>query len=162
MEKRKFSIEYMCYSSPLEMSKEDAKLLIEAQEAVKTSYSPYSNFAVGAAVKLANGTVVRGSNQENAAYPSGLCAERVALFSAASQYPGVAIDSIAITVNSPHHDSETPIAPCGACRQVMIEYEHLNNKPMKVIMHGESGKTFVVEQACDLLPFDFHADHLKK
>ncbi len=162
MEQKEFSLRYTCYDDSSEMKSEEVSLINQAKEAIKTSYSPYSKFAVGAAVKLANGQVVLGSNQENAAYPSGLCAERVALFAAAAQFPGVAIDSIAITVESPEHDTVGPIAPCGACRQVMIEYEHLHNSPMKVIMCGEQGSIVSVDKASSLLPFDFHADQLKK
>jgi cytidine deaminase len=162
MDKKEFKFQYQSYSSLTELTSTDANLLTEAKEAIKTSYSPYSQFAVGAAVLLANGKIVKGSNQENAAYPSGLCAERVALFSAASQYPGIAVESIAIAINAKNHNTDSPIAPCGACRQVMIEYEHLHQHPMRVIMHGEGGNINAIDQARDLLPFDFHADHLKK
>lgn len=162
MEQKEFSLQYSCYKDSSEMEPTDAELLAKAREAVKTSYSPYSKFAVGAAVKLANGQIVMGSNQENAAYPSGLCAERVAMFAAAAQFPNVAMESIAIAIESPHHDTEGPIAPCGACRQVMIEYEHLHQHPMHVIMDAEKGNVVKVNKASDLLPFDFHADHLKK
>ncbi len=162
MEQKEFSLQYNCYKDSTEMNPSDAELLTKAREAVKTSYSPYSKFAVGAAVKLSNGQIVMGSNQENAAYPSGLCAERVAMFAAAAQFPNEAIESIAIAIESPKHDTEGPIAPCGACRQVMIEYEHLHQHPMSVIMDAEKGNVVKVNKASDLLPFDFHADHLKK
>lgn len=162
MEQKEFSLQYNCYKDSTEMEPNDAELLGKAREAVKTSYSPYSKFAVGAAIRLANGKIVMGSNQENAAYPSGLCAERVAMFAAASQFPNVAMTSIAIAIESPDYDTEEPIAPCGACRQVMIEYEHLHQHPMHVIMDTKKGNIVRVNKASDLLPFDFHANHLKK
>lgn len=162
MIKKEYTFKYNCYKDTTEMESADAELLNKARQAVKTSYSPYSKFAVGAAVELANGQIVMGSNQENAAYPSGLCAERVAIFAAASQFPNEAIVSIAIAIESPNHDTEEPIAPCGACRQVMIEYEHLHNHPMNIIMDAEKGSIVKVNKASELLPFDFHADHLKK
>ncbi len=162
MEQKEFSLQYNCYKDSSEMESSDAELLAKARQAVKTSYSPYSNFAVGAAVKLSNGEIVTGSNQENAAYPSGLCAERVAMFAAAAKFPNESMVSIAIAIESPHHDTEGPIAPCGACRQVMIEYEHLHHQHMNVIMDAENGNVVKVNKASDLLPFDFHADHLKK
>jgi cytidine deaminase len=144
------------------MSKEDNDLILEAKEAVKSSYSPYSHFAVGAAVRLSNGVVIRGSNQENGAYPSGLCAERVALFAAGAQYPGISVDAIAITVKSENNDHLSPIVPCGSCRQVMLEYENLHKKSIKVIMHGESEMVYTVDRASSLLPLEFNANHLKK
>ncbi len=105
------------------MAADDKLLLEKAEEAVHKAYAPYSEFKVGAALRLANGAVIQGNNQENAAYPSGLCAERVALFYASAQFPSIAVEAIAITVNSPNGLLETPIPPCGACRQVMAETE---------------------------------------
>lgn len=161
MEKKELKLTYACYKQLSELDVQDQELIVQAQDAIKGSYSPYSHFAVGAAVKLSNGIIIKGSNQENAAYPSGLCAERVALFSAGSKYPGVAIEAIAISVNSPYTESESPLAPCGACRQVMIEYEHLHKKPMRVLMYGRNGDIIIIEKAKDLLPFNFQADYLK-
>jgi len=160
MDKKEIKLEYKYYQNDKEMSPDDSHLLQEAKEALKSSYSPYSQFPVGAAVKLANGKIVRGSNQENSAYPSGLCAERVAIFSASSQYPGVAIESIAIAISSPH--LEAPISPCGACRQVMLEYEDLYDKDMRVIMHGEDKGIMELSRVADLLPFGFTNHKLKK
>ena len=162
MVKKEFKFQYATYVHPTEMEAQDSYLLEQAKEALLTSYSPYSQFAVGAAVLLANGEIIKGSNQENAAYPSGLCAERVALFAAASQFPKVPIDAIAIAVKSALNDPKSAIAPCGACRQVIIEYEHLYQSDIKIIMHGEGGNVNLINRAKDLLPFDFHADHLKK
>lgn len=139
------------------------KLLVEAAiEAAEKAFAPYSQFRVGAALRLANGTVVTGNNQENAAYPSGLCAERVALFYASSQFPGQAVETIAIVANTSLAELKEPVAPCGACRQVMAEYEQLNHKKMRVIMASHRGKTILVEGISSLLPFTFRADYLKK
>ncbi len=160
MDNKEIKLHYKYYINDSEMSRDDATLLQEAKEALKSSYSPYSKFPVGAAVKLANGVVIRGSNQENAAYPSGLCAERIAIFAAGSQYPGVAIESIAIATSSPH--IEAPISPCGACRQVMLEYEELHKHNIRVIMHGENKGIMELAKVSDLLPFGFINNKLKK
>jgi len=160
MDKKEIKLAYNIYSDVSDMKTDDAELLREAKEALKSSYSPYSNFPVGAAVKLANGKIIRGSNQENSAYPSGLCAERIALFAAGSQYPGVAIESIAIAISSPH--TEAAISPCGACRQVMLEYEDKYKQNMRVIMHGENNSIMEISRVADLLPFGFTNQKLKK
>ena len=160
MDKKEIKLEYKLYQNDSEMSTADSDLLKEAKEALKSSYSPYSHFPVGAAVRLANGKIVRGSNQENSAYPSGMCAERVALFAAGSLYPSVAIESIAIAASSPH--IEAPISPCGACRQVMLEYEDLYKTNMRIIMHGEDNGIMELSRVADLLPFGFTNHKLKK
>ncbi len=132
----------------------DAALLKEALAATKQSYAPYSKFNVGAAVLLDNGEIITGSNQENAAYPSGLCAERVALFYANSRFPNVAVKALAISsaVNGVEYDE--PAYPCGNCRQVLLECEHRFGMPIKVIMGG--AKTIkIVHSAKDLLPLSF-------
>ncbi len=162
MEERKISFQYRVYDKSSEMNSEDNNLIMEAKEAVKSSYSPYSHFAVGAAVRLANGKLIRGSNQENGAYPSGLCAERVALFAAGAQYPGIAIESIAITVKTENNIHQLPVVPCGACRQVMLEYENIHKNNIKVIMHGEGDMVYAIDNVRSLLPLEFKADHLKK
>jgi cytidine deaminase len=130
------------------------KLALKAIEAQQTSYSPYSNFAVGAAVLLENGEVVQGSNQENGAFPSGLCAERVALFYAGSKFPGVKVLAIAIAANFKGKGTSEPISPCGACRQVMLETRNNAQHPMAVIMVGEK-RTLVIDDSLQLLPFSF-------
>ena len=150
----KLDINYEEYSSIEEMDPRDQALVREAIEAQKGSYAPYSKFNVGAAVLLEDGTVVRGSNQENAAYPSGLCAERTAMFAANSNYPGVAMVSLAIVGGFDHNVSESPCTPCGACRQVMAEYQTLSGKPLSVIMFG-SQKAWKFARVDDILPFIF-------
>lgn len=123
-------------------------------DAQKSSYSPYSNFAVGASVLLENGEILQGSNQENGAFPSGLCAERVALFYAGSKYPGVAVKAIAITASFKGVGPLEPISPCGACRQVMLETRNTGNMPMEVIMVGER-RIYIVDDVKLLVPFSF-------
>ncbi|MBR5176175.1 MAG: cytidine deaminase [Bacteroidales bacterium] len=147
-------INYQEFSSIDEMDPKDQDLIREAIEAQKGSYATYSGFNVGAAVLLEDGTVVRGSNQENAAYPSGLCAERTAMFAAGANYPGKAMVSIAIVGGFDHKLSEDPCSPCGACRQVMAEYQTLSGKPLSVIMFGTK-KTWKFAKVDDILPFIF-------
>lgn len=137
-----------------ELSAEDLSLLQAAIKATATSYAPYSNFHVGAAVLMADGSVVMGSNQENAAYPSGLCAERTALFSAAAQHPGVAVRTIAIVARNPQ-GTLAPACPCGACRQVMSEQELRQSEKMRVICYFSDAKILIFEGIENLLPFGF-------
>ena len=138
------------------------KLLAAAQTAQRHAYAPYSNFKVGAAIWLDNGKIVTGNNQENAAYPSGLCAERVAVFAASSQYPDAVVKAIAITAHSEDFIISAPISPCGACRQVLAEYEYKSGTDIKLILTGETGKVWVIKSIRSLLPFTFDASNLKK
>jgi cytidine deaminase len=159
------NVEIVCrlkeYDEPSELSKEDMQLIYEAKASTKNAYAPYSHFRVGAAVILENGIVVKGNNQENAAYPTGLCAERVAIFAAGANYPGVKIKCIAIAATSDHFHIDKPVAPCGACRQAITEYEHLFKNDIRVIMTGETGKVLVADSISSLLPFQFNGDDLK-
>ncbi len=148
-------------SSMEELSNDDRRLLEKAKEAANKAYAPYSEFRVGAAVLLENEEIITGNNQENAAYPSGLCAERVAMFYASSQYPGVPFKALAITANSDKVSINHPISPCGSCRQVMVEYEILSKKPMKVILSGQTGPIYIIDRVTDLLPFSFGPEELK-
>jgi len=161
MEKKTYQFTVKEYSSIDDLQEEESNLLKEAHKAVASSYAPYSKFHVGAAVLLEDGTIVLGSNQENAAYPSGLCAERVALFAASAQYPEKAVHAIAITVHSEKSDISEPLPPCGACRQVMSEYEYKGGHDMKVILQGESGNIQIIDRADSLLPLTFNPNHLK-
>ena len=151
-------INYREYSSPAEMSAEDQELVKAAHEAREGSYSPYSNFQVGAALRLENGIIVKGANQENAAYPSGLCAERTAMFWASANYPDVPFDTLVIAASDHGVVCETPATPCGACRQVMAEYQGKFGKPLKTILVG-SRSILKFDKVEDLLPFIF--DSLK-
>ncbi|HAQ64432.1 MAG TPA: cytidine deaminase [Bacteroidales bacterium] len=148
------------YEEASELNTNDFLLLQQAREASLLAYSPYSGFSVGAAVRLKNGVIVQGNNQENAAYPSGLCAERVALFFASSRYPGIPFEAIAVTARTKARLISEPIALCGSCRQVLSEYEMLHGQPIRIIMCGETGPVVVFEKASDLLPMNFSAKDL--
>jgi cytidine deaminase len=156
------TITYHEYNSPEELDSGDRDLLAEARNAMKSAYAPYSTYHVGAAVMLGNGKIVTGNNQENAAYPSGLCAERVALFYASSQYPEVPVKSIAIAAKAKYYDIGAPVTPCGSCRQVMAETESRHHNHLRLIMSGDNGKIIVVEGVENILPLMFHAEELKK
>ena len=134
-------------------------LIVMAREAAEKAYSPYSEFQVGAALLLENGELFTGSNQENAAYPSGLCAERVALFYANAKNPGVAIKHLVIVAKNKNGYVKTPISPCGACRQVMLETEKRQTTPMQVWLVGES-TVYNIPAAIDLLPLAFVPENL--
>ena len=135
-----------------ELTIEDRELMLAAIAACDTAYAPYSKFHVGAAVRMSDGTIVRGSNQENVAYPSGLCAERTALFAASATYPGKAMESIAIVGRNP---DLTAASPCGACRQVMAEQESKQGKKMRVLCYHSEDKIVIFEGIKSLLPFVF-------
>ena len=142
-----------------ELSAEQQQVVAIAKEQVQRSYCPYSHFHVGAAALLANGEIIRGCNQENAAYPSGLCAERSALFAAGAQYPEVPVLKLAIACYTGGHFTDEPGAPCGACRQVMLESEHRYGGKMEILLYGEK-ETYVFESAADLLPLIFVKENL--
>jgi len=161
MKKEQYSFEYEVFASIEELSETDAWLLKEAREVTDAAYAPYSNFNVGAVAKLANGEIVAGTNQENASYPVGLCAERVLLASASTLYPNVAIDTIAISYNNTHGESKHPISPCGMCRQSLVEFEDRTKQPIRLILSGLEGKVFVIRRAGSLLPLSFGSIDLK-
>ena len=137
------------------------ELMQSAKQARDRAYAPYSSFMVGSSIELANGIIVQGNNQENAAYPSGLCAERVAVFYAGATYPGVAIKNIAITVRSLHHTVFVPTPPCGSCRQALAEYEVNQEEPINVYFMGETGQVVRANSVKDLLPLIFDSSFLK-
>lgn len=137
-----------------ELSEEDRRLIDMAKEATKRSYAPYSKFSVGAAALLANGEIVTGTNQENAAYPSGLCAERTTLFYANSQYPDQAVKTLAIAARTENDFLDSPIPPCGACRQVILETEKRYNQPIRILLYGKEN-IYLIEGIEDLLPLSF-------
>ena len=154
MTPKEVKISYTEYASVEEMEKDDQELVAKAIEAMKGSYAPYSHFNVGAAVRLSDGTIVKGANQENAAYPSGLCAERTAIFAAGANYPDLDIVSLAVTGGTDNVICDTPAAPCGACRQVMAQCQTRSGKAMSVILiGGESIWKF--NRVDDILPFIF-------
>jgi len=139
-----------------ELSIKDADLLGIAKESAKHAYAPYSRFRVGAALLLKNGHIISGNNQENAVYPAGICAERVALFYAASQFPETPIEKIAITAAGIEKEICKPVPPCGICRQALLEYETKFDEPIQVIMAGEKGEVYVAKSVSDLLPLSFN------
>lgn len=142
MEKIELHLNYEVYEVH-ELGEEEQMLLKQALEATQNSYAPYSHFYVGAAVKLIDGSIIVGNNQENAAYPSGICAERNALFHVGALGKGNQIECIAIRAKTDSIILNQPIFPCGACRQVMLEYEQMGKQPIKVLMQGETGKVLV-------------------
>ena len=144
-----------------ELNEGDRSLIKTAMEATARSYSPYSHFSVGAAALLGNGTVVTGTNQENAAYPSGLCAERTTLFYANSQHPDQAVTTLAIAARNEHDEFlESPIPPCGACRQVILETEKRYGQPIRILLYGREC-IYEVKSIGDLLPLSFDASAME-
>jgi len=162
MENIELKINYAEVEHENELSAEEQSLLQKARIACDMAYAPYSQFSVGAALLLDNGVVVTGNNQENVAFPSGLCAERVAIFSAGANYPDAAIKTIAITCKSKQFLVDQPLSPCGACRQSMSEYEIRHHKNIRILLQGEQGKIRIINSIADLLPFMFKAEELKK
>ena len=160
MKESKIEISYKVFDDISELSTQDAWLLNEARDVTKQAYAPYSNFYVGAAAKLVNGEIVAGTNQENASYPVGLCAERVLLASASTLYPEIAIETMAISYHSGNGDSNKPIAPCGMCRQSLQEYEIRVKQPIRLILGGLEGKIFIFEKASQLLPLGFTSESM--
>ena len=159
MKKRQLEISYHSCKFE-ELTPEEKQLVEEARQATYRSYSPYSRFSVGASVLLANGVILSGNNQENAAYPSGLCAERTVLFYANSQHPNQPITMMAIAARSEKGFTEIPITPCGACRQVLAETERRFEQPIRILLYGET-ETIIIDGVKDLLPFLFDEDILK-
>ena len=151
---------YQVYDNLEEMEAEDIQLMHKAQDIRENAYAPYSQFMVGAAILLENGEVVTGSNQENAAYPSGLCAERNAIYQAGALYPNQKILAIAITVKSQRKKVIIPAAPCGACRQAIAEYEFKQQTPIKIMFMAEIGKVVKVKSLVDILPLAFNGSYL--
>ena len=143
-----------------ELNDTDRALLDDAIEATRRSYAPYSHFSVGAAALLANGVVVTGTNQENAAYPSGLCAERTTLFYANSQYPDQAVVTLAIAARTEKDFIDTPIPPCGACRQVILETEKRYKQPIRILLYGMKC-IYEVQSIGHLLPLSFDASAME-
>lgn len=162
MENRSINISYQLFASKEELSDENAMLIQRAEEALENAYAVYSKFHVGAALLLDNGEIVTGNNQENIAYPSSLCAERVALYYCKAHYPNAVVKKIAIMARSEKGDLLEAISPCGACRQVMSEYERVQEEEMKVILKGEGKSIMVFNSVADLLPLSFNTKVLGK
>ncbi|MGB5819212.1 MAG: cytidine deaminase [Saonia sp.] len=161
MKKNRIIFEFSTFDSLKDLPSEYQQLMKIAVQTRKNAYAPYSNFQVGAAVLLENGEVVIGNNQENASYPSGLCAERVAVFQAGAKYPGIKINCIAITATSKNYIVEQPAAPCGNCRQSIAEYEQKQHSPIVLLLMGEKGEVIQCNSVADILPLAFNNSFLK-
>lgn len=160
MKENRFEFVYEVYDDIGQLNEKDAWLLSEARQITEQAYAPYSNFHVGAVAILENGEIVAGTNQENASYPVGICAERVLLGTAATVHPGIPISSMAVSYKSKETESDHPISPCGMCRQSLLEYETRSKKPIRLILSGQEGKVYVIKTAHHLLPFAFTSDEL--
>jgi cytidine deaminase len=154
MVKRVYQIVADEYEKLSDLSAEEQKLILTARESSEKAYAPYSKFAVGAAVLLANGEIIKGNNQENADFTDGLCAERVALFYAHAIFPDVAVKTLAVSAQNSHGLIAGPAKPCGSCRQVLVETETRFNQPIRLILDG-ANKILIIEGADNLLPFAF-------
>lgn len=152
MEQKKYSLNYTSYANFDELPDFWKELVNEAEAALPRAYAPYSKFHVGAAVKLSNGEIITGTNQENAAYPSGLCAERTAILYALSKYPDVKIEGLAVTTSA----KNKLCAPCGGCRQVMMDTELNRTGPYPIIFPGENGSWLSFDSVKDIFPFSFN------
>ncbi len=161
MEEGRIEVIFNKYNSIEELARPDQVLIGKAKELAKTAYAPYSGFRVAAVALMLDGSFVEGTNQENASYPIGLCAERVLLAAASSIAPGQAIQTIAITYESDEVDTSAPVAPCGICRQSLLEFESRFNAPMRVLLVGDQA-VYEFQNAANLLPLGFKPHHLGK
>ena len=143
------------------LTNSDKTLVLKAKSMLKSAYAPYSGFLVGAAVHLENGEIITGNNQENVAYPSGMCAERVAIFYAKSQFPNTKINSIAVSAISKNFLIEDVVSPCGSCRQVISEYEVKQNENIRILLHQSDDSVIIIKSISDLLPLMFISEKLK-
>lgn len=160
MKKQQINTEFSVYTFS-ELPENYQQLLVKAKEQTANAYVPYSHFSVGAAVLLENGEIFAGNNQENAAYPSGLCAERVALFYANAQRPEIPVKALAIAAKTNGEFVENPISPCGACRQVMLETETRFAKPISLLLYGKN-EIYIFDRVTDILPLSFTEASMKK
>jgi cytidine deaminase len=161
MQKKDHIFSFGVYDSITELSAEDACLLSEAQKSTGLAYAPYSQFRVAAVARLQNGRLVTGTNQENASYPAGICAERVLLSTVTSMFSAPIIETIAISYQNGKGQSNHPISPCGICRQSLQEYAQRTGHPIRLVLGGMSGKVFVIPSASALLPLAFTSDELQ-
>lgn len=155
MKNLNLTIHFRRFEVESELEHDDAVLLAEARKAMQNAYAPYSNFFVGAAAQLDNGQIISGNNQENAAYPSGLCAERVTLFYANSHFPHAKVKTIAIAAEDNDKTFKDIISPCGACRQVLSEKEKIQQEPIRVILTAADGSGYIFDNIESLLPLSF-------
>lgn len=160
MQHKEVRLTYEEYASDAELGAADRELLAKAREATVHAYAPYSHFLVGAAARLNNDFLVTGTNQENASFPVGICAERVLLSAAASLFPGVPIRSMAISYVNEQGPADRPISPCGICRQSLQEFEIRTGQPIRLILGGQSGPVYVITGSGSLLPLAFAPEDL--
>ena len=155
----RIGFEFEVYNSINDLLKEeDAELLQKAKQTALNAYAPYSNFFVGAAAILNNNEIITGTNQENASYPVGTCAERVLLGVAATIFPNIPLKTMAISYSNKNGNSNHPISPCGMCRQYLLEYEQRVNQPIRLILGGQDGKIIIIKSVSELLPLNFSAN----
>mgnify|MGYP000002565208 FL=1 len=152
---KEYSFKFQLYPNWESLQTIDISVVNKAFEAMEKAYAPYSKFKVGAALLLEDGQIIQGNNQENIAYPSGLCAERVALFHAGAQFPGISVDLICIVAKGDLMPISQLLSPCGACRQVMLESENRQNKPIRIILVNQDNRTMCIDSVQNLLPFGF-------
>ena len=152
---KEYSFKFQLYPNWESLQTVDISVVNKAFEAMEKAYAPYSKFKVGAALLLEDGQIIQGNNQENIAYPSGLCAERVALFHAGAQFPGITVDLICIVAKGDLMPISQLLSPCGACRQVMLESENRQNKPIRIILVNQDNRTMCIDSVQNLLPFGF-------
>ena len=152
---KEYSFKFQLYPNWDSLQTRDISVVNKAFEAMEKAYAPYSKFKVGAALLLEDGQIIQGNNQENIAYPSGLCAERIALFHANAQFPEIAVELICIVAKGDLMPISQLISPCGACRQVMLESENRQNKPIRIILVNQDNRTMCIDSVQNLLPFGF-------
>lgn len=160
MQETTYEFNYQVYKNIDELNNEDQWLLKEAREKTINAYAPYSNFLVSAVAKLNNGEIVTGTNQENASYPAGLCAERVLMSTASSLFPNIPIQTMAISYHNINGKSGHPISPCGVCRQSLQEFVDRTKQSIRIILSGQEGEVLIIENASNLLPFAFRSNEL--
>lgn len=164
MQKEEYKFSFDVYKSSNDLPAADATLLGQARAITNIAYAPYSHFSVGAAALLNNGEIVKGTNQENASYPVGICAERALLSAIGTLYPNIPIHTMAISYHNYNKDTDSkhPISPCGMCRQALLEYEGRVQQPVRLILSGLEGEVIIIPQSNLLLPLSFKGDGLKK
>lgn len=160
MKEKKFQFSYTLVEDSLALNEEDVALLQLARKTTKKAYAPYSRFNVACAAKLANGKTVVGSNQENASYPVGICAERALLATVGTQYADEPIVTLAVSYHSQNGSSNRPISPCGMCRQALSEYEKRTGSPIRLLLSGMEGPVYIINTIKDLLPLAFSNEDL--
>ena len=161
MKEKKFEFNYTVFESINELPDNLRTLLEKAREVTSLAYAPYSKFQVGAVARMSNGEIVAGSNQENASFPAGLCAERVLLSSISTLFPKIPVQTVAISYKSEQQQSDHPISPCGICRQSLQEYETRVGNPIQLILGGMSGPVYIIDSASRLLPLAFTSEELR-